>query len=156
MHHFVTCDGCGMCPLVGKRHKHKTRENYDLCHACYIKECTKRDLACLDYYNPVTMRDYYAAYDPTKSPAEQQQYTSPEHGEGGDQQASKAAAADGEPRLELDEMLEWLVPDAEDCVVYNVLFFFVERKMEDRDKRKRQKELAELPKQPRKLRRRDR
>lgn len=42
------------------------------------------------------------------SPAEQQQYTSPEHGEGGDQQASKAAAADGEPRLELDEMLEWL------------------------------------------------
>ena len=37
---------------------------------------------------------------------------------------------------------------------FNVLFFFVERKMEDRDKRKRQKELAELSKQPRKLRRR--
>ena len=54
------------------------------------------------------------------------------------------------------QMLEWLVPDAEDCVVFNVLFFFVERKMEDRDKRKRQKELAELPKQPRKLRRRNR
>ena len=55
-----------------------------------------------------------------------------------------------------NQMLEWLVPDAEDCVVFNVLFFFVERKMEDRDKRKRQKELAELPKQPRKLRRRGR
>ena len=54
-----------------------------------------------------------------------------------------------------NQMSEWLVPDAEDCVVFNVLFF-VERKMEDRDKRKRQKELAELPKQPRKLRRRGR
>ena len=55
-----------------------------------------------------------------------------------------------------NQMSEWLVPDAEDCVVFNVLFFFVERKMEDRDKRKRQKELAELPTEPRKLRRRDR
>lgn len=36
IHHGVTCDGSGMCPIIGERY-HKRGENYDLCSAEFEK-----------------------------------------------------------------------------------------------------------------------
>ena len=33
VHSGVSCDGCGMNPVIGTRHK-KRGENYDLCQSC--------------------------------------------------------------------------------------------------------------------------
>ena len=40
VHHFVTCDGCGMSPIVGPRYKCTVRNDYDLCATC---EANKSD-----------------------------------------------------------------------------------------------------------------
>jgi len=37
VHKRVTCDGCGVAPIVGPRFKCETCANYDLCGACYSK-----------------------------------------------------------------------------------------------------------------------
>jgi next-to-BRCA1 protein 1 len=34
VHHGVTCDGCGMRPLVGVRYKSTVKDDYDLCESC--------------------------------------------------------------------------------------------------------------------------
>ena len=41
IHILVSCDGCHMCPLVGKRFKCETCPNFDFCEACYKKEKEK-------------------------------------------------------------------------------------------------------------------
>lgn len=38
VHWFVTCDGCKMCPLKGKRYKCDICPNFDFCEKCYKKE----------------------------------------------------------------------------------------------------------------------
>ena len=38
VHWFVTCDGCKMCPLIGKRYKCDVCPNFDFCEGCYKKE----------------------------------------------------------------------------------------------------------------------
>ena len=38
VHWFVTCDGCKMCPLMGKRYKCDVCPNFDFCEECYKKE----------------------------------------------------------------------------------------------------------------------
>lgn len=35
VHTFVTCDGCQMCPLIGKRYKCECCPNFDFCEECY-------------------------------------------------------------------------------------------------------------------------
>lgn len=37
-HSHVACDGCQMCPLVGPRFRCKTRDDYDLCAACFASK----------------------------------------------------------------------------------------------------------------------
>ena len=37
IHNFIICDGCGMNPLVGKRYKCKTCQDFDYCEKCYEK-----------------------------------------------------------------------------------------------------------------------
>uniref|UniRef100_A0A0E0K1V8 ZZ-type domain-containing protein n=1 Tax=Oryza punctata TaxID=4537 RepID=A0A0E0K1V8_ORYPU len=34
-HRWIQCDGCGVQPIVGPRYKSKTKEDYDLCDACF-------------------------------------------------------------------------------------------------------------------------
>ena len=34
---YVSCDGCGMAPLIGQRYSCSTCGNYDLCSACEKK-----------------------------------------------------------------------------------------------------------------------
>ncbi|PKA62045.1 hypothetical protein AXF42_Ash018270 [Apostasia shenzhenica] len=34
-HRGVTCDGCGMHPIIGPRYKSNVKENYDLCGTCF-------------------------------------------------------------------------------------------------------------------------
>ena len=41
IHHFVTCDGCKMSPLVGKRYKCECCPNFDFCEECYKKKSEK-------------------------------------------------------------------------------------------------------------------
>ena len=41
IHHFVTCDGCQMNPLVGKRYKCECCPNFDFCQECYRKQKEK-------------------------------------------------------------------------------------------------------------------
>lgn len=41
IHTLVSCDGCHMSPLVGKRYKCETCPNFDFCEACYQKEKEK-------------------------------------------------------------------------------------------------------------------
>eukprot|EP00928_Gymnodinium_smaydae_P019731 TRINITY_DN17589_c0_g1_i2.p1 TRINITY_DN17589_c0_g1~~TRINITY_DN17589_c0_g1_i2.p1 ORF type:complete len:473 (-),score=114.28 TRINITY_DN17589_c0_g1_i2:62-1393(-) len=36
-HRFVTCDGCGVSPVVGPRFKCRSCMDYDLCAACYLR-----------------------------------------------------------------------------------------------------------------------
>lgn len=43
VHTGVTCDMCGVSPLVGVRYKCKTCRNYDLCEACEAKEVHPAD-----------------------------------------------------------------------------------------------------------------
>ena len=38
VHWYVTCDGCNMYPLVGKRYKCEVCPNFDFCEKCYEKE----------------------------------------------------------------------------------------------------------------------
>ena len=37
IHRFVICDGCNMKPVIGKRYKCKTCNNFDFCEKCYEK-----------------------------------------------------------------------------------------------------------------------
>ena len=42
VHPFATCDGCKMCPIIGKRYKCKNNPNLDFCEKCHLnKEKTK-------------------------------------------------------------------------------------------------------------------
>ena len=41
IHWFVTCDGCKMYPLIGKRYKCDVCPNFDFCAKCYEKEKEK-------------------------------------------------------------------------------------------------------------------
>ena len=41
IHWFVTCDGCKMYPLTGKRYKCDVCPNFDFCEECYEKEKEK-------------------------------------------------------------------------------------------------------------------
>ena len=41
VHALVTCDGCNMCPLVGKRYKCDSCPNFDFCEECYKKKKEK-------------------------------------------------------------------------------------------------------------------
>jgi len=50
VHEHVTCDGCGMYPLVGARFKCAVRDNYDLCNSCEAK--TDRSFPMIKIYNP--------------------------------------------------------------------------------------------------------
>jgi hypothetical protein len=34
IHEFVTCDGCGMYPIIGLRFKCSVLEDFDFCHNC--------------------------------------------------------------------------------------------------------------------------
>ncbi len=43
VHYMVTCDGCQMNPLVGKRYKCQKCPNFDFCEACYLKEQKKHN-----------------------------------------------------------------------------------------------------------------
>ena len=36
IHTFVTCDGCKMSPIIGKRYKCETCPNFDFCEKCYM------------------------------------------------------------------------------------------------------------------------
>jgi hypothetical protein len=38
IHWYVTCDGCKMTPLMGKRYKCEVCPNFDYCEKCYEKE----------------------------------------------------------------------------------------------------------------------
>jgi myosin heavy subunit len=40
-HYLVSCDGCHMSPLVGRRYKCETCPNFDFCEHCYQKEREK-------------------------------------------------------------------------------------------------------------------
>ncbi|OAE26987.1 hypothetical protein AXG93_2654s1070 [Marchantia polymorpha subsp. ruderalis] len=35
--HFIECAECGIAPIKGKRYRHKTQEDCDLCEACYSR-----------------------------------------------------------------------------------------------------------------------
>ena len=37
IHHFISCDGCKMGPIIGKRYKCKGCKNFDYCEKCYEK-----------------------------------------------------------------------------------------------------------------------
>lgn len=37
VHPFATCDGCKVCPIIGKRYKCKENPNIDLCEKCFRK-----------------------------------------------------------------------------------------------------------------------
>ena len=41
IHYYVTCDGCNMKPLIGKRYKCKGCPNFDYCEKCYEKNKEK-------------------------------------------------------------------------------------------------------------------
>ncbi len=41
IHSLVSCDGCHMNPLIGRRYKCETCPNFDFCEACYKKEKEK-------------------------------------------------------------------------------------------------------------------
>jgi hypothetical protein len=41
IHTLVSCDGCHMSPLVGRRYKCETCPNFDFCEHCYQKEREK-------------------------------------------------------------------------------------------------------------------
>ena len=41
IHWYVTCDGCKMTPLIGKRYKCEVCPNFDYCEKCYEKEKEK-------------------------------------------------------------------------------------------------------------------
>ncbi len=41
VHSLVTCDGCKMFPLVGKRYKCQSCPNFDFCEECYKKKKAK-------------------------------------------------------------------------------------------------------------------
>ena len=41
VHYLVTCDGCKMFPLVGKRYKCECCPNFDFCEECYKKKKAK-------------------------------------------------------------------------------------------------------------------
>lgn len=49
VHKHVTCDGCGMFPLLGVRFKCAVRENYDLCASCEAK--TEKAFPMIKIYN---------------------------------------------------------------------------------------------------------
>ncbi|CAI5461452.1 unnamed protein product [Closterium sp. Yama58-4] len=38
VHYGITCDGCDMRPLKGKRYRSLVKHDFDLCEACYSKE----------------------------------------------------------------------------------------------------------------------
>jgi len=46
IHEGITCDGCGMSPLVGIRHKSLEWDNYDLCSACHGQANREDVLGC--------------------------------------------------------------------------------------------------------------
>jgi len=53
VHKYVTCDGCGVAPIVGPRFKCETCADYDLCGACYSKRAElhnpEHKLKCLTH-----------------------------------------------------------------------------------------------------------
>ena len=48
MHEHVTCDGCGIRPIIGSRFKCSVRSNYDLCENC---EQNKQPFPMIKIYN---------------------------------------------------------------------------------------------------------
>lgn len=38
IHTFVTCDGCKMSPIIGKRYKCETCPNFDFCEKCFLSK----------------------------------------------------------------------------------------------------------------------
>ena len=44
-HHGITCDGCGVGPIVGYRYKCKDCPNHDICENCYDSFKTKGVMA---------------------------------------------------------------------------------------------------------------
>jgi hypothetical protein len=50
VHTHVTCDGCGVHPIVGIRYKCSVREDYDLCEACEARQ--QQPYPMLKIYRP--------------------------------------------------------------------------------------------------------
>ncbi|XP_078433560.1 ubiquitin-associated (UBA)/TS-N domain-containing protein / octicosapeptide/Phox/Bemp1 (PB1) domain-containing protein isoform X2 [Wolffia australiana] len=47
-HRGVRCDGCGMHPILGPRHKSSVKANYDLCSACFSAKGNEADYIRVD------------------------------------------------------------------------------------------------------------
>lgn len=50
IHHNVTCDGCGVSPIVGVRYKCSVLKNFDFCSVC--EERRGHEYAFLKIYKP--------------------------------------------------------------------------------------------------------
>jgi len=50
VHYGVSCDGCGMSPIIGPRYKAITRHDFDVCTACEAKggEWSSEHFVCID------------------------------------------------------------------------------------------------------------
>lgn len=54
-HSYVTCDGCRMKPLVGKRFKCLVCPDYDLCEGCEAKMNHEHDMIVLKKNSPMQL-----------------------------------------------------------------------------------------------------